>query len=425
MEKLLILGINTRTIINSALKLNYQTYSSSYYSTVDTKTVYKERHILQQKPYQSCGIFEENFNFVEILNKCSNWIEDIDRIVLTTGISPEHFNGNIKLKNNENIDISKLNNVLKKNKKKIIGNKNIESVENKYRFYKKMKNKYPFPLTFKLSADVNDIITYTLDIVKQYDDKKFIIKELSGSGGYGISFLNNEPIFQLKEYLSKMNNKKQDLLLQEYVDGDNLSCSVLGTKNNSKSIIVSENINNSYYQKNEDKKDFRYSGNISPINQDKYNDHILKEVNELSESMISDFSLIGSNGVDLIVKDDKINVIEINPRFQGTYESVEDVLGINLLETHIKACNDDLIDVPNPKNYSMKKIVYTPRRLKFNINCFKNLSKNIAISDIPYENTIIEKNQPMLTLTGKNSKIDDLKRDFEKANKHIDLAMTN
>ncbi|MDR1819919.1 MAG: ATP-grasp domain-containing protein [Methanobrevibacter sp.] len=423
MEKLLILGINTRPIISSALKLNYQTYSSSYYNTADTKTVYKEKYSLQQKPYQSCGMFEENFNFVEILNNCSNWIEGIDHIVLTSGISPEYFNGNIKLKNDENIDISKLNNVLKKNKKKIVGNKNIEDIENKYRFYKKMKNKYSLPLTFKLSADIN--VYDTLDIVKQYDDKKFIIKELSGSGGYGINFLNNESIFQLKEYVSNMDNKKQGLLLQEYVDGDNLSCSVLGTENNSKSIIVSKNINNSYYQKNEDKKDFRYSGNISPINRNKYNSHVLKEVNELSESMISDLNLIGSNGVDLIVKGDEINVIEVNPRFQGTYESVEDVLGINLLETHIKACDDNLINVPSPKNYSMKKIIYASRRLKFNTNSFKNLSKNITISDIPYENTIIEKNQPMLTLTGENSKIDDLKRDIEKANNYINLAMIN
>ncbi|MDR3222925.1 MAG: ATP-grasp domain-containing protein [Methanobrevibacter sp.] len=421
MEKLLILGINTRTLINSALKLNYQTYSSSYYNTLDCSTVYKEKHVLQQKPYQSCGFFEEKFNFIEILNNSSDWIETVDYIVLTTGISPNYFNGNLKLKNRvkDAFNVSKLNNILKKNKKKIIGNKDTQNVENKYKFYKKMKNKYMLPLTFKLCGDGGDD---ALDIIKQYDDMEFILKDINESGGYGINFLNNESLFQSKEMLSNLyNHKKTSLILQEYIPGDNLSCSVLGTKDDNKAFVVSENINNNYYQTSKYKKDFRYSGNITPIDKGKHGIAILKKIYKLCEDMISDLNLIGSNGIDLIHKDGEINIIEVNPRFQGTYESVEEVFEINLLDAHIKACHGDLIDIPNPKNYSMKKIIYAPKQLKFNASNLQNLNKNITISDIPYENTIIEKNQPMLTLSAKNEKIKNLRVDIEKISNDINI----
>ncbi|MDR3291421.1 MAG: ATP-grasp domain-containing protein [Methanobrevibacter sp.] len=420
MEKLLILGINTRTLINSALKLNYQTYSSSYYTTLDCSAVYKEKHILQQKPYQSCGFFEDKFNFIEILNNCSDWIEIVDYIILTTGITPNYFNGNLKLKNRaeDTFNVSKLNSILKKNKKKIIGNKDTENVENKYKFYKKMKNKYHLPLTFKLCEGSGG--DDALDIIKQYDNKEFILKDIDGSGGYGINFLNSESLFQSKEILSKLdNNKKMGLILQEYIHGDNLSCSVLGIKDNSKAFVVNENINNNYYQTSKHKRDFRYSGNITPIDKGKHEIAILKKIYKLCEDMISDLNLIGSNGIDLILKDDEINIIEVNPRFQGTYESVEEVFEINLLDGHIKACHGDLIDIPNPKNYSMKKVIYAPKQLKFNISNLQNLNSNITISDIPYENTIIEKNQPMLTLTAKNEKIKNLQIDIEKVSNAI------
>ncbi|MDR2624231.1 MAG: ATP-grasp domain-containing protein [Methanobrevibacter sp.] len=418
MDKLLVLGVNTRALINSALRLNYQTYSSSYYSTADSPIAYKEKHALQQKPYKSCGFFEDRFSFVEILNNGHDWIEIVDHIIFTTGISPNYFNGNIELKGNEDVfNISELNHVLKRNKKKIIGNKDTENVENKYKFYKKMKNRYPLPLTFKL-YDISD----ALDILKQYDKKEFILKDINGSGGYGIYFLNTESNFQFEHMyeLDEEYGKEKEFILQEYVPGDSLSCSVLGTKDNTKTIVGSVNINNCHYQTNGNKKDFRYSGNITPISQSSHGISILKEIYNMSEDLINDLDLIGSNGVDLVLKDDKINIIEVNPRFQGTYECVEEVLGINLLEAHIKACNGDLIDIPSPKNYAMKRIIYAPKKMIFNKSNLQNLNKkSMSIFDIPHENTIIEKDQPVLTLIGRGNKINVLKGDIEKTGNDI------
>ena len=48
MEKLLLIGIDTRSMLNSALQLNYDVYSSSYFSTSDTPQIENQKIILNE-----------------------------------------------------------------------------------------------------------------------------------------------------------------------------------------------------------------------------------------------------------------------------------------------------------------------------------------------------------------------------------------
>jgi len=48
MKKLLLIGINTRSMLNSALKLNYEIYSTSYFSTSDMPTIKNQKIILNE-----------------------------------------------------------------------------------------------------------------------------------------------------------------------------------------------------------------------------------------------------------------------------------------------------------------------------------------------------------------------------------------
>jgi predicted ATP-grasp superfamily ATP-dependent carboligase len=52
----------------------------------------------------------------------------------------------------------------------------------------------------------------------------------------------------------------------------------------------------------------------------------------------------------MIIKNGEVYVIEINPRFQGTFEASEAALGINMAQAHIMACEGELIEIPYPKN---------------------------------------------------------------------------
>jgi len=154
----------------------------------------------------------------------------------------------------------------------------------------------------------------------------------------------------------------------------------------------------------------------------------------LSESLIKKFKLIGSNGVDFILKDDvfyngsnqitedeliqNLNVIEINPRLQGTFELCEQSLGINLLDAHIKACEGELVDIPDIKKYTIKKIVYSKKQITIGDLNLKN------VYDIPYKGVKIEKNQPVVTLISSNTNLDAAIEDIRIANNNVNKNIT-
>ncbi len=393
MENLLLMGIDTRPMVNSAMKLDYKTFSISYFKTVDFKVPYAEKHVLDQESVISCGRFEENYSPEKLLELSKDFLfqnhgeDEIDKIVLTTGINAKNFSGEYK-----------------KFRKIVRGNKNTESVENKFKFYNKLKNKFNVPLTFQPS-DVGELN----EILQQHDNNQFILKPLQGSGGLGILLLNNESCDELKQVSEICQNiSLENYILQEYIEGTNVSSSVLSSHNEIKNLINSRLIT----EHDLGNESYEYSGNILPLDENSFRmfndnrteinaDELNDEMKNTSEDLIKKFGLIGSNGVDYILdKGGNLKVIEINPRFQGTYELVENSLGINLLDAHIKACEGEIIDIPNPSQYSIKKIIYARKQVNIGNLNIPN------VYDIPYEGVKIEKDQPLVTIISSN---EDLK----------------
>ena len=414
MENLLLMGIDTRPMVNSALKLDYRTFSISYFKTVDFQMPYAEKHVLDQESVISCGRFEDNYSPDKLLELSKDFLfddeDEIDKIVLTTGINAKNFNGK-----------------LKKFRKIVRGNKNTECVENKFRFYRKLKNKFNVPLTFQPS-DMHE----TCEILQQHQNNQFILKPLQGSGGLGIFLLNNESCNDNNDSNQILQNISYgNYILQEYIEGINVSSSVLSSHDDRKNLVNTRLIT----EHDLGNSSFEYSGNILPLDENSlkmFNDNRtdiegknfnIKELNEemksISENLIKEFKLLGSNGVDYILgSDGELKVIEINPRFQGTYELVENSLGINLLDAHIKACEGEIIDIPDSKQYSIKKIIYARKQVKIGNLNIPN------VYDIPYEGVKIEKDQPLVTLISSNKNletaIDDIKIAEKEVYKNID-----
>jgi predicted ATP-grasp superfamily ATP-dependent carboligase len=134
-------------------------------------------------------------------------------------------------------------------------------------------------------------------------------------------------------------------------------------------------------------------------------DMINRTMCETSENLAGKFNLIGSNGVDYILNENGLYVIEINPRIQGTFECVEKSLGINMLDAHIRACQGEIMEMPKAKCYSYKKIIYSPTRMKYSPIDLDN------IYDLPHVGSITEKQEPLLTIIDNDS---DFKKLFEK-----------
>ena len=411
MENLLLMGIDTRPMVNSALKLDYKTFSISYFKTVDFKMPYMEKHVLDQESVISCGRFEENYSPEKLLELSKDFLfqnhdgDEIDKIVLTTGINAKNFSREFK-----------------KFRKILRGNKNTESVDDKFKFYNKLKNKFNVPLTFQPS-DVGELN----EILQQYTNNQFILKPIQGSGGLGIFLLNNESSHELKQLNEICQNiSLENYILQEYIEGTNVSSSVLSSHDDRKNLINSRLIT----EHDLGNESYEYSGNILPLDENSFRmfndnrteinaDELNDEMKNTSEDLIKEFNLIGSNGVDYILdKNGELKIIEINPRFQGTYELVENSLGINLLDAHIKACEGEIIDIPNPSQYSIKKIIYARKQVNIGNLNIPN------VYDIPYEGVKIEKDQPLVTIINSNKNldtaIDNAKRAEDEVYENID-----
>jgi uncharacterized protein len=359
MENILVIGANTRPIACSLKNIGYKVYSSDYFGCIDLKKcVTNFKSVLSQQPYSSCGNFYKKFDQDVIIDMASEMIDDVDYIICNSGISP-----------------SKLP------KRKLIGNHNVNNVENKYKLYKHLHKR--FDGVFKLPETylVNDLED-ALEIVDASEAEKFLLKPLEGSGGVGIRNIEGiDPSTDIHE-----------AILQEIVVGCDVSASVLSSGNEAITILTSEQlIGNKWLGQREN---YGYCGNVVPyIQQNNLMGQFKQEsLDEIAASVVTHMKLIGSNGVDMIIKNGDIYVIEVNPRLQGTYEVAEAALDINIGQAHIMACQGELMEIPSPKNFAAKMIIFAKNR-----SIVGNL-KMECVNDIPAPNVIIEEGEPVATV---------------------------
>jgi uncharacterized protein len=356
MENVLVVGANTRPIACSLKKLGYNVYSADYFCTKDLKPCTDSlKCVLSQIPYASCGRFSLNFDEDYLEELATLLVDESDFIICCSGSSPQKFPLH-----------------------KIWGNKNTENIENKYKLYKKLKNRFKIPETHLVSGKEE-----VQEILENFKDKIFVLKPIRGTAGMGIR--------NVEETGSKFEFK--DYMLQEKIIGENLSVSTLSTRKEAKTILTSKQI----IGKSElgQMEPYGYCGNIVPYIGD-------QDVGTIAEEVVQSLSLVGSNGVDFIINDDEIYLLEVNPRFQGTIECAEAVLGINMAEAHLKACDGTLMETKSPQRFAVKMIVHARER------SIVGKLEGDDVFDIPHEKVIIEKGEPVATVVRTGTVLEDV-----------------
>ncbi|WP_414470456.1 ATP-grasp domain-containing protein [Methanobacterium sp. ACI-7] len=372
MKNVLVVGTNTRPVACSAKKMGHKVFSVDYFCTHDlVKCSDYLRCILSQTPYESCGNYAEKYDPSLLQKYADEVVDDVDYILCSSGAVPENFP-----------------------ESKVVGNKKIMHIENKYNLYNLLKNKFNVPETFSVSSyDEAD------EIVKSEEDKNFLVKPIIGAGG--------KDIRRFEETTERFDFSR--FMLQEVIEGESISASVLSTKDEAKTILTSRQIigNSELGQLDE----FAYCGNMVP-----YTDN--PEIKKTAEDIIKELGLVGSNGIDMIESNGELYVIEANPRFQGTLECNEQVLGINMFDAHFKASNGTLIDIPEPKGYAVKMVVFAK---------WRSIAGNLefeGVYDIPEKNVIIEKDEPAATvITGGPTLKDAIKNGQKIVNRVYDALI--
>jgi predicted ATP-grasp superfamily ATP-dependent carboligase len=207
------------------------------------------------------------------------------------------------------------------------------------------------------------------------------------AGGLYVKFVSHKD--ELHKIYNELSESRKKILIQEFIQGVDASCSVLGTGKDCQAIAVTEQLIGSSTLGVP--MHFGYCGNIVPL---KNAAAIIENIRGISQELGSKLGLLGSNGFDFVIKDDQPYLIELNPRFQGSLECIEAVTSSNLVKLHIEACNGKLPEKPlETKGYAVKMIVYAKNR-----TITPNLSQLPHIVDLPVEGIILEPSNPVCTV---------------------------
>lgn len=335
-KKVLIMGFNSRPIACSAKRAGYLVYAVDGFKDIDLERCTEGCLTFKGQPTEAIAR--------EAIKKFQ-----FDFLVLGSGF--EFFD----------LEIERC---------KILGNppRVTMKVSNKEWLAKKL---------MELDLDIQTPRIYTADAI----EFPAVLKPKKGGGGY----LNI--LVKSKEDLPP-EDKLKEMLIQQYIPGKAASVSVLSTKEEALALGVNEQLLGLKWLNQSNV--FGYCGNITPL-KTKYK----TELERIAENVVLELGLIGSNGVDFVIARNGVYLIEVNPRFQGSLDTVEIATGINMFEAHVKACRGELIAKPSMKQFGVKMIVYAALRTKI-----KTSLDFIGIADIPQVGRIIDKGEPVATALG-------------------------
>jgi len=371
LRSLLVIGMDIVPLALSAKKAGYKVYGADYFGDQDLKRICVENQsILQQRAGISCGHLSD-FNPKSLLPLARNLLRNhkIDAVLLSSGLddSPEA--------------LRELNDLIP-----IMGNspKVIEKVRDKTHFLQELKRLgIPHPET---------AVTKNLEEATQKAKEigyPMVIKPSRGFGGAGVRKVNGPQ--EIRRAFREASLLDEDVLVQKFVTGTPASVTLISSKSGAVSLTVNEQLLG--LQEVGQREPFGYCGNIVPL---EASPATISNCMETARRVVSHFNLLGSNGVDMVVSQEgKSYVMEVNPRFQGTLECVEKVLGLNLVECHLKTCLQGLLskDVRGPSHFCTRLISFAPQR-----SGAPNLEELKDIRDIPLPGVVIEEGEPLCSI---------------------------
>ncbi|MFY9199936.1 MAG: ATP-grasp domain-containing protein [Methanosarcina flavescens] len=357
MQNILVIGFSTRNVVCSANRAGYTVCSIDAFRDLD----------LQECAYKStfleCRTVEElhQLDASRIKAQMSEFGLEFDAVVPGSGL---------EMLDHKDIPCPVLANspdAMQKASDKLYLSKRLEALG------------IPHPRCY--SSEELDAIEYPI-----------MIKPVSGGGGiFNRVARNRQELLTSLEELYKLNPEltEQTVVIQEFLEGIPSSVSLLSTKNEALSVAVNEQLIGIPWLS---RLPFAYCGNITPFTTDQ-----AEEMEALAEELVLEFKLLGSNGVDFLVSKKGPAVLEINPRFQGSLDTVEKAMNINIFEAHVGCFRGDLPEKPEAKGFAARGIIYSDREL-FIDGKLMDLILREKGADIPCQGTVAEPDGPLTSL---------------------------
>jgi len=302
-KKVLVIGNDVRNIVCSARKAGYIVHAIDRFGDIDMQKCASKVHILEDIPENE-------------LEQLAGSFGDLDAVILGPGF--EHL---------------KINNALNNSKE------TMEAAGNKSKLPKKLHSLgIPHPET--VSIDKADGLGFPL-----------MIKPKSGSGGMRNIIVRNEAELNI----FKKQKDPTDFIAQEFIEGIPCSASVISTGDEAVVVALNEQLIGIPWLT---RLPFAYCGNITP-----FHTKFSEEMVQYAKQIALEFKLQGSNGVDFMLTDKGVQVIEVNPRFQGSIDTIELSTRLSIFDAHIKSFDAELPGSHEPKCFAAKTIVYADKEV--------------------------------------------------------------
>jgi len=240
-----------------------------------------------------------------------------------------------------------------------------------------------------------------------------IVKPAFGGGGiFNRVARNKQELLSILEDLFRLDPEftEQTVVIQDFLEGIPTSVSLLSTKTEALSVAVNEQFIGVPWLS---RLPFAYCGNITPFRTGQ-----AKEMEALAEELVLEFKLLGSNGVDFLITETGPVVLEINPRFQGSLDTVEKAMKINLFEAHVGCFRGELPDKPEAKCFAARGILYSDRELFIDRKLMDVILREKG-ADIPSQGTVAEPDGPLTSLFSCSPTREEAVLSLEKGAKRI------
>ncbi len=223
-----------------------------------------------------------------------------------------------------------------------------------------------------------------------------ILKPRRGGGGEEVAISSSD---------------EEGFVKQRYIEG--LPCSVSLIAHEGRAIPVACNLIFAGWREM-NASGFRYSGNLTPLT---VSNDAREQLEKLAVETVELFDLSGSVGVDFILAD-KPYILEVNPRFQGSLDSVEWSFDVNLFRMHADAFRGRLPEKPTPKRYAIRAVLFSPRKLEIKISP----AGNPFFADVPRRGDVYHKDDPLVSILAAGSDPEGVKKKILER-KDVFLAM--
>ena len=372
-KSVLVAGFNTRPLVYSLHRAGYDVYAVDFFGDLDLYPYIKDCLILTKKIGANYDLVKNNYSeyFPTLILDLLDKYLDIKYLIIGSGLDDAIEERVLILKkiNQKKHQILNLNNDLEAIQK----SRNIKFIFN---ILKTLDYNVPRTVSFaEVRSKANEL------------EYPFILKKRSGSGGTNVYKIQNRS--DLSFHINLINREgfiPKDWLIQEYIEGNPVSCTTISNGVESEVISVNQQIigDNKYLNA---PKEFMYCGNVVPAN---VFTEERKLIVDISLKLSHELGLKGINGFDFVLRNHYPYLIEINPRIPGSIRASEEAMNINLLNLHIKSFTDKGWEFVKKTLKNAKIESFTTKMIYF---APKEIDKNLLnkINDLEY---VHDKSEP-------------------------------